>query len=188
MLFTEVPLKGAFLIDLEKREDSRGFCARMFCPREFEQQGLCATLAQINTAMSFRKGTLRGMHYQLPPHAEVKVVKCLRGAVYDVILDIRPDSRTFGKWFAAELNDENRRMMYVPAGFAHGYYTLTENAELLYLTSGFYSPQCERTIRWNDEKFGIDWPGEPVVISEKDAAARDFDPAYHLGPAGGKTE
>ena len=180
MQFTQTPLDGAFLIDLEKREDSRGFFARMFCPREFEQHGLRPSLAQINTAMSFEKGTLRGMHYQLPPHAEIKVVKCLRGAVHDVILDLRPDSATFGTWFGAELNDDNRRMMYIPEGFGHGYYSLTDNAELLYLTTEFYSPESERTIRWDDPKFGIEWPGEPAVISEKDAAARDFDLAYHL--------
>ncbi len=181
MRFTETPLAGAFLIDLEKREDERGFFARFFCEREFAEAGLETRFVQINNSLSRDHGTLRGMHYQLGESAEVKVVRVLRGALWDAILDLRPGSPTFGQSFGAELTAENRRMMYAPRGFAHGFLTLRPDTEALYLVSAFYDPARERGVRWNDPSFAIGWPAEPVVISDKDAHQRDFDPAWHLG-------
>jgi dTDP-4-dehydrorhamnose 3,5-epimerase len=163
MIFSETPLPGAYLIDLEKRGDARGFFARAFCRNEFAEHG-----------------TLRGLHYQLAPAAEVKLVRCLAGALYDVILDLRPDSPSFGRWFGAELSAENRRMMYVPRGFAHGFLTLSENCEALYLVSAFYAPELERGVRWNDPRFAIEWPAAPDFISDKDRDRPDFDPAINL--------
>lgn len=180
MKFLATPLEGAFTIELEKRGDDRGFFARFFCEREFGDAGLETHYVQINNSLSSRKGTLRGMHYQLAPSAEVKVVRCIRGCLYDIILDIRPDSKTFGKWFGAELSAENRTMMYVPRGFAHGFITLTDNSEAFYLVSDFYAPQMERGIRYNDAKFAIEWPITPTEVSEKDRNWRDFDPGFHL--------
>ena len=181
MIFTPTPLEGAYVIDLKRIEDERGFFARSFCAREFEAHGLDIRVVQANNSLCHQKGTLRGMHYQLPPKAETKIVRCTRGAMYDVILDIRPDSPTFGRWFGVELTSENRRTVYCPKGFAHGFLALADETEALYLVTEFYAPQCERGIRWNDPKFGIEWPTEPTVISEKDRNHRDFDPAYHLG-------
>jgi dTDP-4-dehydrorhamnose 3,5-epimerase len=181
MIFNESPLRGAFTIDLEKRGDDRGFFARAFCEKEFAQHGLASRFVQVNNSLSAQKGTLRGMHYQLAPHAEVKVVRCIKGALYDVILDLRKDSPTFGQHFGAELSADNRRMMYVPKGFAHGLITLTDDAEAFYFVDEFYAPQHERGVRWNDPKFNIQWPIEPAVLSDKDKAHRDFDPAWHLG-------
>jgi dTDP-4-dehydrorhamnose 3,5-epimerase len=181
MRFTPTPLSGAVLIDLDKREDERGFFARFFCEREFAEAGLETRIVQINNSLSRDRGTLRGMHYQLGEAAEVKLVRAVKGALWDAILDLRPDSATFGQSFGAELSAENRRMMYVPRGFAHGFLTLEENTEALYLVSAFYDPARERGVRWNDPRFAIRWPAEPLVISEKDAQQRDFDPAWHLG-------
>ena len=180
MIFTETPLRGAYLIDLEKRGDDRGFFARAFCAREFETMGLRRAWSRPITRSVPTMGTLRGMHYQLAPKAETKLVRCLRGALHDVILDLRSDSSTFGQSFGADLTAENRRMMYVPKGFAHGFITLTDNTEAYYLVDEFYAPECERGVRWNDPKFSIQWPIQPVVISEKDQNFRDFDPAWHL--------
>ncbi len=181
MKFTKTPLPGAYIIDLEKIGDDRGFFARVFCKKEFSQHELETEFVQINNSLSAQKGTLRGMHYQLDPHAEVKVVRCIKGRLWDVILDIRPNSPTFGQWFGAELSAENRRMMYVPKGFAHGFVTLEDDTEAFYLVSAYYAPEFERGIRWNDPKFGIEWPIEPVIISDKDRNHPDFDPKYHLG-------
>ncbi len=180
MRFTATPLAGAFLIDLDKREDERGFFARFFCEREFAGAGLETRIVQINNSLSRDRGTLRGMHYQLGEAAEVKLVRAVRGALWDAILDLRPGSATFGHSFGAELSADNRRMMYVPRGFAHGFLTLEENTEALYLVSAFYDPGRERGVRWNDPRFAIRWPAEPLVISDKDAHQRDFDPAWHL--------
>lgn len=180
MLFHETPLAGAYVIELEKRGDDRGFFARAFCRNEFEKASLSTTIAQINNSLSVDLGTLRGMHYQLPPHAETKIVRCIRGALWDCILDLRPGSATFGKWFGETLSADNRKMMYVPKGFGHGLVTLEPNTEAFYLVDEFYSPASERGIRWDDPKFGICWPAEPRVISEKDATHRDFDPSWHL--------
>lgn len=181
MIFTETPLKGAFLIDLEKRGDDRGFFARAYCEKEFGAHGLATHFVQINNSLSAQKGTLRGMHYQLAPMAETKVVRCIRGGLHDVILDLRPGSATFGQSFGADLTAENRRMLYVPKGFAHGFVTITDDCEAFYLVDQFYGPEVERGVRWNDPRFKIRWPVEPAVISDKDKAHRDFDPAWHLG-------
>ncbi len=185
MIFTETPIKGAYLIDLQKRGDDRGFFARVYCEREFAEHALVTRFVQVNNSLSPFKGTLRGMHYQLPPKAETKVVRCIRGAFYDVILDLRPGSPTFGQSFGAELSAENRRMMYVPKGFGHGFLTLTDDAEAFYLVDEFYAPESERIVRWNDPRFNISWPARPVVLSDKDGNARDFDPAYHAPEGGG---
>ena len=179
MIFTETPLKGAYLIDLEKRGDDRGFFARAFCEREFGSQGLATRFVQANNSLSAQKGTLRGMHYQLAPKAETKLVRCIRGALYDAILDLRQDSPTFGQSFGAELTAENRRMMYVPKGFAHAILTLEPNTEAVYLCSSFYSPSDERGLRWNDPRFAIEWPIAPVEISQKDSNWPSFDPEFH---------
>ena len=179
MKFTPLPLAGAHLIHLEKRGDERGFFARFFCEDEFARHGLHTRFVQINNSLTVRKGTLRGIHYQLPPAAEVKVVRCVRGALYDVILDLRPHSPTFGGWFGETLSAENRAMMYVPEGFAHGFVTLEPDTEALYLVSAAYAPATERGIRYDDPKFGIRWPAAPTELSEKDRNWPDYDPQYH---------
>jgi dTDP-4-dehydrorhamnose 3,5-epimerase len=180
MKFTETHLHGAFVIDLEKRGDDRGFFARFFCEREYQQHGLDHRIVQINTSLSKYRGTLRGMHYQLAPKAEDKVVRCIRGALLDVIIDLRPGSPTFKQHFKVELTAENRSMLYVPKGFAHGFMTLVEDTEALYLVTEFYSPEHERGVRWNDPQFGIQWPLAPTVISDKDRQQADFKPETHL--------
>ncbi|MFC4844737.1 dTDP-4-dehydrorhamnose 3,5-epimerase [Bradyrhizobium sp. GCM10023182] len=179
MKFHKIPLDGAYTIELEKRGDDRGFFARLFCQREFETAGVPMSAVQINNSLSAKAGTLRGMHYQLPPAAEIKVVRCIRGALYDAIIDIRPDSPTFGKSFGVELTAENRMMIMVPRGFAHGILTLTDDTEAFYLVSAFYGPEQERGIRFDDPRFGIDWPRSPVEVSPKDRTWPDFDPNFH---------
>lgn len=174
MIFTPTPLRGAYLIDIERIEDHRGFFARAWCRDEFETHGLNGNFVQINVGFNIKKGTLRGMHYQVPPHAEVKFVRCTRGEVFDVIVDLRPESPTCKRWFGAELSAENHRMLYVPEGFAHGYLTLTDHTEIYYLTSTPYAPECARGTRYNDPAFGIIWPGTITTISEKDATCPDF--------------
>jgi dTDP-4-dehydrorhamnose 3,5-epimerase len=186
MKYTPSPLNGACLIDLEKRGDDRGFFARVFCEKEFAAQGLETRFVQANTSLSAQRGTLRGMHYQISPSAEVKIVRCVRGRVFDVILDLRPSSATFGQWFGAELTADNHTMMYVPRGFAHGFITLSNDAELFYLVSAFYAPQDERGVRYNDPRFSIKWPLPPAEMSEKDRSWPDFDPAWHCPAPGGE--
>jgi len=180
MKFTETPLKGAYVIELEKRGDDRGWFARYFCEREYQQHGLNHKIVQANTSASKDKGTLRGMHYQLAPKAEDKIVRCLRGALFDAIIDLRPDSPTFLKHFGIELTAENRTMLYVPQGFAHGFITLEPDTEAFYLVTEYYAPDRERGVRYNDPKFGIQWPLAPVEISDKDKNHADFDPEIHL--------
>jgi dTDP-4-dehydrorhamnose 3,5-epimerase len=180
MKFVPTPLPGAYLIELEKRGDDRGFFARLFCEKEFAAAGLEHRFVQINNSLSGSKGTLRGLHYQLAPAAEVKLMRCLRGAIFDVILDLRTGSPTFGRWFGAELSAANRTMMYVPRGFAHGLLTLCDDTEVLYPVSAFYAPQLERGIRFNDPRFDIAWPIQPEEVSEKDRNWPDFNPEYHL--------
>jgi dTDP-4-dehydrorhamnose 3,5-epimerase len=180
MIFTETPLPGAYLVALEKRGDERGFFARAFCEQEFGRHGLVTRFVQANISLSAEKGTLRGMHYQLAPRAETKLVRCIRGALYDLIVDLRKDSPTFGQSFGAELTAENRHMLYVPKGFAHGFITLSPGTEAFYLVDEFYAPELERGLRWNDPRFAIPWPDVPAVISEKDRTHRDFDPLWHL--------
>jgi dTDP-4-dehydrorhamnose 3,5-epimerase len=179
MQFHRVPLKGAHLVELEKHGDGRGFFARYFCEREFASAGLETRFVQINNSLTSKKGTLRGLHYQLPPAAEVKIVRCVHGALWDAIVDLRPDSASFLKWFGAELNAENRLMMYVPRGFAHAILTLTDDVEAIYLVSAFYDPAQERGLRWNDPAIGIEWPIQPIEISPKDAQWPDLDRAFH---------
>ncbi|MGX4770513.1 dTDP-4-dehydrorhamnose 3,5-epimerase [Bradyrhizobium guangdongense] len=179
MKFHKTALEGAYTIELEKRGDDRGFFARLFCQREFKAAGVPMSAVQINNSLSAKAGTLRGMHYQLPPAAEIKVVRCIRGALYDAIIDIRPDSPTFGKSFGIELTAENRMMILVPRGFAHGILTLTDDTEAFYLVSAFYGPEQERGIRFDDPRFGIDWPRAPAEVSPKDRAWPDFDPTFH---------
>jgi dTDP-4-dehydrorhamnose 3,5-epimerase len=182
MKFTETPLPGAFIIDLEKRGDDRGFFARYFCKKEYASHDLCSDIVQINNSLSAQAGTLRGMHYQLAPKAEDKVVRCVKGALFDVIIDIRSQSPTFLQHFSVELTSENRRMLYVPKGFAHGFITLLDDTEAIYLVTEYYAADCERGIRYNDPKIGIQWPSEPSVISPKDLAHPDFDLDWHLSP------
>jgi dTDP-4-dehydrorhamnose 3,5-epimerase len=179
MKFHETPVKGAYVIEMEKRGDERGFFARAYCEDEFKQHGLLSHYAQTNNSLSVEKGTLRGMHYQLPPVSEVKIVRCISGSLFDVIVDLRPQSETYGKWFGVELNAENRLMLYVPRGFAHGFITLAENTEAFYMVSDPYTPGGERGLRYNDPKFGIQWPAEPTVMSDKDQAWPMFDPEFH---------
>jgi dTDP-4-dehydrorhamnose 3,5-epimerase len=180
MIFTETPLEGAFVIDLEKRGDDRGFFARVFCEREFADHGLVTHFKQVNNSLSAERGTLRGMHYQLPPMAETKLVRCVRGSLFDQVIDLRDGSETFGESFGVELSAENRRMLYVPKGFAHGFLTLAEDTEAFYLVDEFYGPELERGIRYDDPRFSLSWPIEPAVVSEKDRGHPDFDPAHHL--------
>lgn len=181
MKFTPAPLEGVYLIDLEQRADERGFFARLFCTDEMSQKGLETSFIQANTSLSFAKGTLRGMHYQLSPAQETKLVRCITGSLYDVVLDLRPKSPTFGKWFAHTLTAENRTMMYVPRGFAHGFLTLEPNTEILYMVSQGYSKERERAIRWDDPHFSIAWPAKPTVVSDRDKEHPNFSAAHHLG-------
>ncbi|HKD35475.1 MAG TPA: dTDP-4-dehydrorhamnose 3,5-epimerase, partial [Pirellulales bacterium] len=176
MKFVPTPLHGAYTIELEKRGDHRGFFARFFCEREFGAVGLETRFVQVNNSLTAAAGTLRGMHFQVPPAAEVKVVRCIRGALHDVIVDLRPGSPTYLKSFGADLSAENRVMMYVPRGFAHGFITLSDDAEALYLVSDFYAPELERGVRFNDPRFAIRWPIPPAEMSAKDREWPDFDP------------
>ena len=179
MRIAPAPLEGAATIELDLRGDERGFFARMYCEKEFAAAGLETRFVQANNSSNAQRGTLRGLHYQLPPDTEVKLVRCIRGALWDVIVDVRPGSPSFGRWFGAELTAQNRRMMYVPRGFAHGFITLTDDSELIYFVSDFYEPKQERGLRWNDPKIAIDWPIAPSVISEKDANWPDFESDWH---------
>ena len=174
MKFCETPLKGAYIVEIDPRADNRGFFARSFCRQEFEAQGLNPAVAQCNISFNPKAGTLRGMHYQAEPFREVKLVRCTTGAIYDAVIDLRSGSATYRRWFGVELTADNRRALYVPEGFAHGYLTLTGNTEVFYQVSEFYSPGHERGIRWNDPAFGIKWPKDPLVISPKDASHPDF--------------
>lgn len=178
MKFTETELQGAYLIDLEPRGDDRGFFARAWCHNEFAAMGLDTTVAQANIAFNKDKGTIRGMHWQIPPSAETKLVRCIRGAVYDVIVDIRKDSPTFLQWIGVELTADNRRIILVPEGFAHGMQILADDSEVYYQVTEFYAPEAERGARYNDPAFGIEWPLPVGVQSEKDASWPDFDPEH----------
>ena len=171
----ELPLLGAWSIELQKYGDERGFFARAFCAREFAQLGLEHEFVQVNHSYSRRSGTLRGLHYQGPPHSEVKLVRCVRGRLYDVIVDLRPDSATFGRWHGLELSSENGVSLYVPKAFAHGFITLEADTEVLYQVSEAYSPDHEHGLRWDDPFLAIDWPMEPLSMSEKDKMYCDFD-------------
>jgi len=174
MVFTETGLKDVYIIDLVRREDMRGFFGRSWCRQEFEEQGLNSQLVQCNISFNKKRGTLRGMHYQLRPYEETKLVRCTMGAIYDVALDLRPYSPTFKNWLAVELTAENRRALYIPEGFAHGFQTLTDDAEVFYQMSEFYHPEGARGVRWNDSAFNIEWPIEDPVVSEKDNSYPDW--------------
>lgn len=169
MRFTGTELRGAFLVDLDMRADDRGFFARTFCAQEFEAHGLKPAVAQCNVSHNHKKGTLRGMHYQVAPATEAKLVRCTRGAIYDVIIDLRPDSPTYLRHVGVELTEDNRSALYVPEMFAHGYQALTDGAEVVYQVSEPYAPGFEQGLRFDDPAFGIAWPEAVSVISEKDA-------------------
>ena len=177
MLFTETYLKGAYIIDLAPSSDERGFFGRSWCQREFEKQGLNPRLVQCNISFNKQRGTLRGMHYQVDPFEEAKLVRCTLGAIYDVIIDLRPHSATFKQWLSFELTEKNHRSLYVPEGFAHGFQTLSNNSEVFYQMSEFFHPEAARGLRWNDPAIGIEWPMEVLAISEKDKNYPNLDTA-----------
>jgi len=176
VIFTETNLEGAYIIDIKEIADDRGFFARGWCEDEFKQHGLNPRVAQLNLGFNLKRGTLRGMHFQKAPKAEVKVVRCTQGAVFDVMIDMRPDSPTHGQWVGVELTPDNHRMLYVPEGFAHGYQTLADNSEIYYQTSQFYAPGLAAGVRCDDPAFGIEWPLAVESISDQD---RDW-PLYSL--------
>jgi len=180
MRFTETKLRGAFVLELETRADDRGFFARAFCQKEFEAHGLKPNVAQCNCSYNHKPATMRGMHYQLPPAAETKLIRCTRGAIYDVIVDLRPNSPTYLQHFGIELTEQNRKQLYVPELFAHGYLTLTPDAETVYQVGEFYTPGAERGIRYNDPALKINWPIPVEIVSEKDASWPDYKPAMEL--------
>ena len=169
MRFQPLPLHGAYLIDLERRRDSRGTFARAFCAQEFAAHGLETNFVQANMSTTARAGMVRGMHFQRPPHAEVKLVRCIGGAIHDVIVDLRPDSPTYRRWFGAELSAENGRMMVVPRGFAHGFQARTDDATTFYMVSAFYAPEAEGGVRHDDPALAIAWPLAVTEISDKDS-------------------
>jgi dTDP-4-dehydrorhamnose 3,5-epimerase len=173
--FRETNLKGAYLIELDKLHDERGFFARSYCLREFEMHNLNPRVVQCNVSYNLKNGTLRGMHYQVSPHEEAKLVRCVRGAVYFVIVDLRRESNTYMKHYGAQLDTENRSMLFVPEGFANGFITLKDNTEVFYQMSEFYAPDSAKEFRWNDPAFGIRWPRDVAVISERDRNYPDFE-------------
>ena len=179
MVFTETKLKGAYIIDLERREDSRGFFARAFCQKEFAAHGLKPTIAQANIAHNIRKGTMRGMHFQFPPAAETKLVRCTRGAILDIIVDLRPESPTYLQHVAVELNEENQRALYVPERFAHGYQVLVDNTDTSYQVGEFYTPSAESGLLHDDPRLGLEWPLPITAISDKD---QKFAPIDEIEP------
>lgn len=172
--FTETKLKGAFVIEPERLEDERGFFARTWCQKEFQEHGLNSRLRQCNISYNKKKGTLRGMHYQVAPHEEAKLIRCTQGAIYDVIVDLRRDLPTFMHYAAVILTEDNRKALYVPEGLAHGFQTLTDDTEVLYQMSEFYAPECSRGVRWDDPAFVIEWPPANRTISERDRSYPDF--------------
>lgn len=174
MLFQPTSLAGAYVIDLHKLEDERGFFARSWCVQEFAEHGLETRLVQCNVSLSKVQGTVRGMHYQAEPFAETKLVRCTRGAIYDVIVDLRPASPTFLHWFGVTLSAENRTMLYVPQGFAHGFQTLADQTEVFYQMSEFYAPEAARGLRWDDPKVQVQWPLPITVMALKDQSYPDF--------------
>lgn len=174
MKFVPTPLQGAHVIEVEPREDERGFFARAWCQREMAEHGLDPKVVQCNLSFNHTLGTVRGMHYQVAPHQESKLVRCLRGSIFDVVIDLRPESTTFAHWFGVELSAANRKMLFIPVGFAHGYQTLQDDTEVFYQVSEFYQPGSEAGIRWDDPAFAIEWPVEATLISDKDRAHPDF--------------
>lgn len=175
MIFLETSLPGVWEIALDLRDDERGFFARSWCEKEFQDNGLNTKLAQCSISFNIRRGTLRGMHYQAAPYQEAKLVRCTRGSIFDVAIDLRPNSPTFKRWVGAELTAENRRMLYIPEGCAHGFLTLEDETEVFYQISEFYHPETAQGFRWNDPAFQIAWPVDPVVISERDRTYPNFE-------------
>ena len=176
MIFTETIVPGAFVVEPERLADARGFFARIWCERECAERGLNPRVVQCSISISEKKGTLRGLHYQTAPYAEAKLVRCTRGAIYDVIVDLREDSPAFMRHFALELSADDHRMLYVPEGVAHGFQTLEDASEVSYQMSAFHSPSHARGVRWNDPAFAIDWPADERIISERDRIHPDFVP------------
>ncbi len=174
MIFRQTRFAGAFEVDVERKDDSRGFFARTWSEKEFRQQNIRFSPSQSSVSSNRCKGTLRGMHYQAAPHQESKLVRCVRGAIFDVIIDLRAGSATYKEWLGLELNAVNYKTLYIPEGLAHGFQTLVDDTEVLYLMSDVYNPQAERGIRWNDAAFGINWPTEVGIISAKDSSWPDF--------------
>lgn len=175
MIFRATRLAGAYVIEPERIEDERGFFARTFCAREFQAHGLNTHFAQCSTSFNKAKGTLRGMHYQAAPHQEAKLIRCTRGSIFDVIIDLRPQTPTFKQHVSVELSAANRIMLYVPEGFAHGFQTLEDDSEVFYQISEFFAPDCARGVRWNDPAFGIQWPEAVRTISRRDRQYPDFN-------------
>jgi len=181
LIFTEIPLKGAFLVELERREDARGFFARVWCEREAAALGLKTHIAQCNISFNHRKGALRGMHFQLPPHEEARLIRCTIGSIYDVIIDLRPDSPTFTQHWSTVLSAGNHRAIYIPEGFAHGFQSLEDATEVSYQMSAAYAPEANTGVRWNDPAFGIRWPLAVTGMSERDRSFPDFHPPGPFG-------
>jgi dTDP-4-dehydrorhamnose 3,5-epimerase len=180
MIFTETELKGAYVVEMEPIRDDRGFFSRTWCRKKFAEQGLNSDLVQCGISFNNRKGTLRGMHFQAKPHQEAKVVRCTSGAICDVIIDLRKDSVTFMRWIAVELSAENRKMLYIPEGIAHGFLTLVDDTEVFYQMSDFFAPEFARGVRWNDPCFLVRWPAPVKVVSPTDQNWDDFDPERHI--------
>jgi len=176
VIFAETKLKDAHIIEIEKMEDTRGFFARSWCRKEFDRHGLVSTVVQANISWNKKRGTLRGMHYQVAPYEEVKLVRCSRGSIYDVIIDLRKDSATYKEWLGVELTADEYKLLYVPGGFAHGFQTLEDDTEVVYQVSQFYTPGAEAGLRWDDPAFNINWPLEVQVISDKDRNWPDCQP------------
>lgn len=175
MIFTETKLKGAFVVEIKKLEDERGFFGRAWCKEEFESHGIKMNICQINTSFTKNKGTIRGMHFQVDPYQEAKFIRCTKGKIFDVMVDLRPDSPTFLQWVGNELSEDNYKMVYVPGNFAHGFVTLEDNCEVYYPVSEFYTPGAERGMRWNDPAVNIEWPIEIEHFSDKDISHPDFN-------------
>jgi dTDP-4-dehydrorhamnose 3,5-epimerase len=176
VIFTETRIPGAYVIEADVFEDDRGSFTRVFCERELEMHGLKLSVTQSAVSYNKRKGTLRGMHYQVAPHAQAKLVRCTRGAIYDVLVDLRPESANMKQWVGMELSASNRRLLLIPEGFAHGFLTLEDESEVTYLLSDFYAPDCERGLRWDDPAIAVEWPFSPEILSQRDAAY----PAWRL--------
>ena len=174
MIFTQTKLKGAFIIEPQRLKDERGFFARTFCQGEFKAHGLNVRVAQCNISFNEKKGALRGMHYQVTPHEEAKLVSCVRGVIYDVIIDLRSDSPTYCQWFAVQLSSDNYKMVYIPEGFAHGFQALEDNTVAFYQISQSFNTEYSRGVRWDDPAFGIKWPLLNPILSLKDGSFRDF--------------
>ncbi|MCI0621722.1 MAG: dTDP-4-dehydrorhamnose 3,5-epimerase [Acidobacteria bacterium] len=174
MVFSQAPLESAYIVDVTKIEDNRGFFARSWCSQEFLRRGLTNVMVQTNIGFNLKRGIVRGLHYQTDPHSEAKLIRCTRGAIYDVIVDLRPDSPTYKQWFGTELTEDNYRMIYAPEGVAHGYQTLTDNAEIVYQTSEFFVPEAATGVRYDDPAFTIDWPLPVQLVSARDRSWPDY--------------